>query len=343
MDFQIPVHKVGDSLLNTVTYWHSYRLDSQNQTFTSRMRLRITQDRKKLRVSMDRARFEGTKPAELFSFLRRFVLACSDSNVWEGKALYRVDSFLTGAAATRFSKILPDTAGHIPGSTVASFPEAVHWLLVNYADSISINQAVPDVNRASLGAHEAHGAFAARLRDLEEACGNVYRKDRLQVALIQGLPQHFQVDAQQYNLQFMEHTRQQLASFTEGKHKQVKALQRLRPTPPMMYVARPSRQARPKTPVLAVGESSSQAGGCLESWRGFVTPSTPRVTRGGERPNRVRACWLCNKEEHFAAACPEVSKVIQDKLARQGIQLANAVRWADGQAKGASPGRRDPR
>jgi len=75
VDFQIPVHKVGDNLLNTVTDWHSYRLNNRNQIFTSRMRLRITQDRKKLRVSMDRVRFDGTKPAELFSFLRRFVRA----------------------------------------------------------------------------------------------------------------------------------------------------------------------------------------------------------------------------------------------------------------------------
>jgi len=101
VDFQIPVRKVGDNLLNTVTDWNSYRLDNQSQTFSSRMRLRITQDRKKLRVSMDRVRFVGTKPAELFSFLRRFVRACNDSNVWEGKALYLLGSFLTGTAATR--------------------------------------------------------------------------------------------------------------------------------------------------------------------------------------------------------------------------------------------------
>jgi len=279
VDFQIPVHKVGDNLLNTVKDWHSYRLDNQNQTFTSRMLLRITQDRKKLRVSMAMIRFDGTKPAELFSFLRLFVRACSDSNVWEGKAFYLVGSFLTGAAATRFNKILPDTAGHIPGGTVASFPEAVHWLLVNYADSITLNQAVSDVNRASLGAHEVPDAFAARLRDLGEACGNVYGEDRLKMAFIQGLPKHLQVDAQQYSLQFTEHTLRQLASFTQGEHEQVKALQRLQPTPPKMHLARPSSRAGPKTPVLAVGESSSQAGGRLEGWRGFVTTSTPLVTR----------------------------------------------------------------
>jgi len=103
---------------------------------------------------MDRVRFDGTRPAEPFSFWRRFVRSCNDSNFWEGKALSLVGSFLTGAAAVLFNKILPDTAGHIPGRTVPSFREAVHWLLVNYADSITLNQAVSDVNRASLGAHE---------------------------------------------------------------------------------------------------------------------------------------------------------------------------------------------
>jgi len=292
---------------------------------------------------MDRGRFDGTQPAVLFSFLRRSVRACNDRNVWEGSTLYLVDSFLTGAASTRFNKILPDKTGHIPGRTVASFPEAVHWLLVNYADCITLNQAVSDVNRASLGAHEVPNAFAARLRDLGEARGNLYGEDRLKMAFIQGLPKRLLVDAQQYNLQFTEHTLQQPASFTQGKHEQVKALQRLQPTPPKMYVARPSSPEGPKAPVLAVGESSSQGGGRLKGWRGFVTPSTPRVTRGGERPNRVRACWLCNKEDHLAAACPEVPKEVQDKLALQGIQFAKAVLCADRQAKGASPGRQDPK
>jgi len=78
----------------------------------------------------------------------------------------------------------------------------------------------------------------------------------------------------------MEHTIQQLASLTQAKHKQVEALQRLQPTPPKMYLARPSNLEGLKTPVLSVGWASCQAGGRLEGWRGFVTPSTPRLTRG---------------------------------------------------------------
>jgi len=94
-----------------------------------------------------------------------------------------------------------------------------------------MSQAVSEANRASLGAQEVPDAFAARLRDLGEACGNVYGEERLKLAFIQGLPKHVQVEAEQYNLQFTEHTLQQLASFTPGKHEQVKALQRLQPTP----------------------------------------------------------------------------------------------------------------
>ena len=92
--------------------------------------------------------------------------------------------FLTGAVATRYDKILADTARHIPGRTVASFPEAVHWLLVYFADFITLNQAVFDVNRASLGAYEVLDAFAVRFRDLREACGSVYGADRLEVAFL---------------------------------------------------------------------------------------------------------------------------------------------------------------
>jgi len=52
---------------------------------------------------------------------------------------------------------------------------------------------------------------------------------------------------------------------------------------------------------------------------------------------------MCNKEDYIAAACPEVPRDLQEMLSRQGIQFAKAVRWADRQAKGASPGRRDPK
>jgi len=60
-----------------------------------------------------------------------------------------VGSFTTGAASTRIGKTLPDNWGR----TVASFAEDVPCLLVRYADSITLNQAVSDMHRDSQGAH----------------------------------------------------------------------------------------------------------------------------------------------------------------------------------------------
>jgi len=108
---------------------------------------------------------------------------------------------------------------------------------------------------------------------------------------IQGLPNHIQAHAQEYNLHSMEQTLRQLASFTHGKHEQVKELQRLQATSPKMYPQRPCSWAAPKTPDTAVGQLSP-TGGRLERWSGFFTPSAPRDTRGGKRLHRLRACRL---------------------------------------------------
>jgi len=87
-----------------VNDWPSFPQDNQNQTFTIRKRLRTPQNRTKLRVFMDRVRFDESMPAELLSFLRSFFLTCNPRNVSEGKALYMVGPFLTGAPATSLTR-----------------------------------------------------------------------------------------------------------------------------------------------------------------------------------------------------------------------------------------------
>lgn len=53
----------------------------------------------------------------------------------EGKALYLQANFITGEAEQRFAQVLQDSAGHIMGQTVSSYPKAVNWFLSNYADA----------------------------------------------------------------------------------------------------------------------------------------------------------------------------------------------------------------
>ncbi|GAB0490154.1 hypothetical protein MMPV_001386, partial [Pyropia vietnamensis] len=160
-DYDIPEHRVGDALLDKVTSWKSYRLRDKDPTYTARMARRMARLSQNMSHSFGGfPRFTGKKPFLVFAFLRRFVKAANDNDVSEGRALYLLGNFLAGEAEIRFSKVMPDSAGHIPGRTVSSYPEAVHWLLTNYAEPQALNQAVAECTRATMAASETPEGFA---------------------------------------------------------------------------------------------------------------------------------------------------------------------------------------
>ena len=64
------------------------------------------------------------------------------------------------------------------------------------------------------------------------------------------------------------HTLRQLASFNQREYGQVRALQYLQLTPAKLDLSRPAGRGPSKEPDIAVDESSFQAGGRLEIWRG---------------------------------------------------------------------------
>eukprot|EP00170_Pyropia_yezoensis_P001008 contig_4682_g1012 len=88
---------------------------------------------------------------------------------------------MIGEAEQRFGQVFPDSAGHVIGRTVGSYPEAVNQILSNYTDADVLRKAVGKLNRATMERQETPEAFARRVRDMSEACGNVYPKDRLKM------------------------------------------------------------------------------------------------------------------------------------------------------------------
>ena len=205
---------------------------------------------------------------------------------------------------------------------------------MNDEDSITLNQAVPDVNQALIGAHGVPDAFAARLLCLKQACGNVQREDRFKQTFIQRLLELFQVKAQKDNLQFTKHTLKQLSATTRRQNEQidgVKALHRFHLKPPNTCMAERASRAGLKTPVFAAGEFESQAGGRLEGWRRPVTPSNSHVTWGRERPNQVRECWLCNNEVGVRGwgpgfCCRSIGHRAQTRCSQQNTSAAGLAR-----------------
>eukprot|EP00170_Pyropia_yezoensis_P000587 contig_2880_g588 len=87
---------------------------------------------------------------------------------------------------------------------------------------------------------ETPEAFAHRLRDISEACGNVYPEDRLKMIFSEGLPEYLQVDAENYDLEHQEYTFQQLMAYTQSKYRQAKERQS-----PMVSTPMPLSRARP--------------------------------------------------------------------------------------------------
>lgn len=343
VEFSFPAHQVGDVTLNRVTDWGNYRLENQDQAYTRKMAKKMASLNRRMQPSFGgHPKFSGKKPALIFAFLRRFVKACNDNDISEGKALYLMVNFMTGEAEQRFAQVLPDSAGHVVGRTVGSYPEAVNWLLSNYADADSLRKAVGKLNRATMERQEAPDTFARRVRELSEACGNVYPEDRLKMIFSEGLPEYLQVDAENYNQEHQEHTFQQLMAYTQGKYRQAKALQVPVVTTPLktMSRARPggdrSKETEKATAVLAVGEATpEEAKPSGPTWGGFVSKERGSlVSPKGVGNRRFRACWLCQQADHLSYQCPMVPKDLQEKLRRQGLVFAKAVGWADRQSAG---------
>ncbi|GAB0498272.1 hypothetical protein MMPV_009613 [Pyropia vietnamensis] len=338
-DYDIPEHRVGDALLDKVTSWKSYRLRDKDPTYTARMARRMARLSQNMSHSFGGfPRFTGKKPFLVFAFLRRFVKAANDNDVSEGRALYLLGNFLAGEAEIRFSKVMPDSAGHIPGRTVSSYPEAVHWLLTNYAEPQALNQAVAECTRATMAASETPEGFAQRLRELGEACGNVHEEDRVKMTFIQGLPDHIRMDCEIYILDNPSFTLQQVVTYASGKFRQYQALNKTSPARPRYYPTRPgpvTMMTRTKEPagvsVLAVGEQVElPPSRDWKPWPGRTERDSRGVARSPPRaPTRVRACWLCHESTHIATQCDLVPKELQDRLQAQGLVFAKAARWAD--------------
>jgi len=73
--------------------------------------------------------FNGKQPFKVFSWLRKFVEACDDEDVFEKMGLYLLPNFLTGDAEARLTRNLPRSGIGGGKGAHGSFPSAVNWVL----------------------------------------------------------------------------------------------------------------------------------------------------------------------------------------------------------------------
>jgi len=159
--------------------------------------------------------FYGKEPVEVFSWLRRFVKACGDNDVWENMGLYLISNFLAGDTDARFTRNLPrsDIAGG--QGSLGCFPAAVNWLLSTYAEPHALGLAQDKFSRAALLDNEGVDAFAVCLRSLAELCGNIHTEGTMRQQLIQGVPEYLRADAFVYHTPHRSY--QQLSAYVAGR------------------------------------------------------------------------------------------------------------------------------
>jgi len=204
------VRKVGSGKLTVlgcpddrfagVLDYRSYHLRNLHSTFGASQARKVGRTAKSMKFSFGGTpMFNGKKPLEDLSWLRKFVKACDDNDVSEGMGLYLIPTFIAGDAETRFTRNLPgsDIAGG--RCSLRSFPAAVNWLLSTYAEPHALGLAQDKLSREALVDKQGADASAALLRSLAELCGNIHSEGTIKQQLIQGLPAYQRTDAFVYN------------------------------------------------------------------------------------------------------------------------------------------------
>ncbi|GAB0493373.1 hypothetical protein MMPV_004655 [Pyropia vietnamensis] len=217
----VAVIEAPDDRFAAVLDYRTYRLRNRRATYGSSQARRMGRTAKDMGHTFGATPpFTGAQPLKVFAWLRRFVKACDDNDVSEGMALYLFPHFLAGDAEARYTLCLPDAGGHHGGESVTSYPEAVNWFLSTYAEPHTLGMAQDAFSRATLRDGETVEAFAGRLRNLSEHCGNIHSEGTLKQQLIQGLPEFLRTDAFVYNSASRSY--QQMVTYAAGKYRAAK-------------------------------------------------------------------------------------------------------------------------
>jgi len=201
--------------------YRSYRLRNRHSTYRASQARKMGRTAKNMKFSFGGTPlFNGKEPLRVFSWLRKFVKACDDSDVSEGMGLYRIPNFLAGDAEARFTVILPRSDIGGGQRALGSLPVAVNWLLSIYAERHALGFAQDKFSRATLVDNEGVDAFATRLQSVSELCGNIHSEGTTKQKLIRGLPEYLRTDVFVYKT--AQRSDQQLSTYVAGKYRAAK-------------------------------------------------------------------------------------------------------------------------
>jgi len=295
----LAVLECPDDRFAGVLDYRSYRLRNRHSTYGASQARKMGRTAKNMKFFFGGTpMFIGKEPLKVFSWLRKFVKVCDDNDVSEGMGLYLFPNFLAGDAETRFTRNLPgsDIAGG--RGSLGCFPAAVNWLLSIYAEPHALGLAQDQFSRAALVDNEEVSAFAARLRSLDELCGNIHSEGTMKQQLIQGLLEYLWTAAFVYNS--AQRSYQQILTYEAVKYRAAKDV--------MALASRGSSGGSSRKGQTSTGPQGLSVYQLHSLWEeddtaAYDTDAVRRLPRGsarpevrpmfGGRPRRVPRCATC--------------------------------------------------
>lgn len=254
--------------------------------------------------------WDGNPPLGVFEFLNRFVKACDDNDVSEGRALYLLPEFTKGDLKRELYTLMPSHDGG-KVTEVTTYLELVNWLLRKYADEQRLSDQDAEFHQAAQKDNETETQYFQRLTALRRLCGYIHTASQLKSRFIQGLWWEVRADAREYNTPAMAieilvqyaqrkgdvcRRRRQERQGSKEPREEKRAMKRPTYTP---YVTAAVDAVPPKEVNPKVGEIPPK-GDKLKVGERPPPPMRYKTTRHNT------TCFACNKTGHWLRECPRL-------------------------------------
>jgi len=176
--------KPTNELYRQVCSYRSYRLTDTSTRRSSRGTGKVRDYIKRMEIRLAQHHFSGSDPIGVLDFLSRFTREAEIQEMSEAQALLSLPHFLSGFARSQYEaaeRVNPQDGG------IAEWPEAVQYLLRNYAQNKYISSAIRDLRDTKQGNNETEKEYAIKLNNAVARCGNVHGTSEVITMFIDGL------------------------------------------------------------------------------------------------------------------------------------------------------------
>ena len=188
----IPARREYRKILN----YRYYRLAKRRVIKRDRDTRGLDKRISRLHTALSKRKFDATDKIGILYFLSQFVDKADKLGFTEGQALLALPEFLRGPVETRFNAAAGVASGR---EGIGSFPEAIQYLLLNYAKDSIIEDALLDLRDLTQRAGESEADFATRHSEAELRVGNVYTWEERKLRFINGLSPTIRALVTRYN------------------------------------------------------------------------------------------------------------------------------------------------